>query len=260
MNLLFQKNSISELKQLANADRHSVLIEGSIGCGKSHLAKQYAKELNISDVIFVQPNVQDIREAMDRSIDFTNPILFCIENLDLGVLSASYTLLLFLEEPKTNVYIVVTCRNRYDIPDTIISRCTCVSIGQPVPSDINTYANSIDSSKYNALQGEPVWKGVNTLYDVDYVYKLNKAQIDYFKNLKSEFKLTDSVSNLLWKLGHYPDNSETDIRFVMNYLMNTMRNTRIRKYIIQCVSDLSSSRIAQHATLAKFLFNVKYGD
>ena len=260
MELKFQKNPIEELTQLAESDRHSILIEGPTGCGKSYLARQYAKMLNIQDILFVKPTVSDIREALDQSADLTNPVVFCIENLDLGVLAASYTLLLFLEEPTSNVYIVVTCRNRYQIPNTIISRSTCVTVGQPILSDVNDYAEKTDSIKFKTMKSFPVWKGVRSLFDVDYVYKMKPEHLDFYKTFKSEFKLNDSISNLSWKLGHYPDRTETDVRFVLNYMMSIYSNKRIQKYIIQCVRELSTSRIAQHAVIAKFLFNIKYGD
>lgn len=261
MTLKFQENPIAELTQLATSGRHSILIEGPVGCGKSYLARQYAKMLGISDIAFVQPNVQAIREALDKSIDLTNPVVFCIENLDTGVLAASYTLLLFLEEPTSNVYIIVTCRNRYNIPETIISRSTCVSIGQPIPSDVDDYAKQLDDTKYQTLKSTHAWKGVRSLLDVDYVYKMKPEHLDYYKKLKSEFKMNDSVSNLSWKLGHYPDRSETNIRFVLNYLMSAFAsNRRIQKYIIECVRELEFFRIAPHAVLAKFLLNCKYGD
>lgn len=260
MDLTFQKNSIDELRQLADADRHSVLIEGYIGCGKSYLARQYAKMLGIRDVMFVQPTVQNIRDVLSASYGITHPVLFCIENLDVGVLSASYALLTFLEEPSQNVYIVVTCRNRFQIPETIISRSTCVSVAQPTLSDIQSYAESKDHSKYISIKSSPVWNGVHALTDVDYVYKMKPEHVDYFRRLKSDFKMTDSISNLSWKLGHYPDNTETNLVFVLNYLIHVIKNKRIQKYAIQCIRELSTSRIATHAVLSKFLFDCKYGE
>lgn len=260
MNLTFQKNSIEELKQLAQHDRHSLLIEGSSGCGKSYLARKYARLLNIQDIAFIQPTVQSIRDALSASYDLTNPTVFCIENLDLGVVGASYTLLKFLEEPTSNVYIVVTCRNRFQVPDTIISRSACISIPQPILSDVNAYAKHTDEAKYNTLRSMNVWKGVRGLTDVDYVYKLKNEHIDYYRDLKSIFNMKDSIANLSWKLGHYQDNTETNITFVLNYLMSISKDPHTKKHIIQCVRELETSRIASHAVLAKFLFDCKYGD
>lgn len=259
MELKFQKNSIEELTQLANSDRHSILIEGPVGCGKSYLARIYAKLLGINDISFVQPNVQSIREALEMSHDLTYPVVFCIENLDLGVVSASYTLLKFLEEPTSNVYIVVTCRNRFQVPDTIISRSTCVSVPIPIMSDVNDYAEIVDVVKFNALKSLPAWKGVRALTDVDYIYKLKPEQLDYFRELKSLFNAKDSVSGLSWKLGHFSDNSETNLVFVLNYLMSTVKQIRVKRLIIECIRELSTARMAQHIVLAKFLMDFKYG-
>lgn len=260
MDLNFQKSAIEELTQLANSDRHSVLIEGVTGCGKSYLARLYAKLLNIKDISFVQPNVQSIREALEMSHDLTYPVVFCIENLDLGVVAASYTLLKFLEEPTSNVYIVVTCRNRFQVPDTIISRSTCVTVAIPTLQDVNDYAEIIDIAKYKSLKSLPAWKGVRALTDVDYIFRLKPEQLDYFRELKSLFNFKDTVSGLSWKLGHFPDNSETNLVFVLNYLMSTVKLIRIKRLIINCIQELSVSRMAQHIVLAKFLLDCKYGE
>jgi hypothetical protein len=257
--LNFQNNAIEELRQLAGADRHSVLLEGPIGCGKSHVSRKYGKFLHTNDIIFVKPTVQEIRDALDMSFNLSSKTVFCIENLDLGVPAASYALLKFLEEPTSNVYIVVTCRSRFGVPDTIVSRSTCISLSYPTESDINTYAELTDPKKFKSLQHTPIWVGVKGLTDVDYVYGLSNAQIEYFTELKSEFKMTDTVSSLSWKLSHYSDRSTTNLVFVLNYLMGTIKNKRITMHISHCIRDLTTSRISQHAVLAKFLFDVKYG-
>ena len=100
-----QKEPIQELKQLADSDRHSVLVEGPSGCGKSYLAKQYAAMLGISDFAVINPTVQDIRDSINGSYNLDSPIVLCIENLDCGVPAASYTILKFLEEPLSHVYL-----------------------------------------------------------------------------------------------------------------------------------------------------------
>ena len=260
MNLDFQKNAIDELHRLAEYDRHSILIEGVIGCGKSYLAKMYAQFLNINDIVFVRPNVQDIRDAIDATYNMSSKIVFCIENLDSGVISASYTLLKFLEEPSQNVYIIVTCRNRFLIPDTIISRSVCVTVPIPTESDVNKYAQELDPEKYNLLKSTQAWYGVRSIGDVEYIYKMKSEHIDYYRDLKSMFNMKDSILGLSWKLSHYPDKTETDIKFVLNCLYRVIKNQRVRKYIIQCLNDLSTSRIATHAVISKFLFDVKYGN
>ena len=93
-----QKSALEELTQFAENNVHTIIIEGPEGCGKTYLAKQYAKMLDVSDFISIEPKVSDIRQAVDSSIETKSPMVLCVENLDLGVASAAYTLLKFLEE------------------------------------------------------------------------------------------------------------------------------------------------------------------
>lgn len=260
MNLRFQSNAIQELELLAASDRHSVLLEGPAGCGKSYLVKQYAKMLHISDFSSVKPTVQSIREALEASYDLTSPVVFCIENLDTGVLAASYTLLKFLEEPVSNVYIVVTCRNRYKLPDTIVSRSTCVTLSAPIDSDVNEFAEIRDVLKYNQLSSHSIWSAVKSLHDVEYVFKLTSDQINYFDQISKILNFKDNVSTIIWSLGHYSDNSETNIAFVFNYIISTTKSKRIRNHAIACMRDIVTARIASHAVLAKFVLECKYGE
>lgn len=261
MILKFQSDAILELQSLAKADRHSILLEGNIGSGKSYIAKQYVKMLGVQDFASVQPTVQSIREALDASHDLTAPVVFCIENLDTGVPAASFTLLKFLEEPAVNAYIIVTCRNRFKLPDTIISRSTCITLSTPTSNDINDYAQVLDITKYNRLHDSPVWQAVRSLNDVSHIFQLTSDQLAYYTQVNSILTSKDNVSNIIWKLGHYADNSEIDLTFMLNYIIVTNRkSTRIQNYAIQCMRDLSSSRIASHAILAKFVMECKYGE
>lgn len=257
MDLQCQNNSIYELQQLADSDRHSVLIDGPIGSGKSYLANQYAKVLGISDVSFIVPTVSELRDTIESVTELSTKCVLCIENLDSGVVGASYTLLKFLEEPSAKVYIIVTCRNRYDIPETILSRSTCVSVSMPTESDIQTYASFRDAYKYDVVKLLPVWRGVKTFTDVDYVFSLTSDQRKYFDELKSILNPKESISSLAWKLSHFPDKSDINLNFLMNYFMAIIKNSQVRQHIIQCARDLSTSRISSNAVLSNFLFHYK---
>lgn len=258
MNFLCQQDAMSDLSTLSDNDRHSILICGAAGCGKTYLAHQYAKLLNIEDFQVIQPTVQVIKDTIDTCHNLDHPIVLCIENLDTGVPAASYTLLKFLEEPTHNVYIVVTCRNVNNLPDTILSRSVCVVSSPPVDADLVEYARSKNASRYAELKNYTIWKCVRTFNDVDTVLNLNQTQVEYFNSLSNVLSFNDSVSNLMWKLGHYQDNTETPIELVIRYLIETSDSDTIRKAGITCISELASARIASHAVIAKFLFECKY--
>ena len=258
MNFICQQAAISELDSLAKSNRHSVLIEGPEGSGKSYLAKQYATLLGVPDFQEVVPKVDAIKETIDNCMQISTPIVLCIENLDTGVPAASYALLKFLEEPLPNVYIVVTCRNIKHVPDTIISRSAVVVTSPPVDTDVCGYAMMKNADRFKEMQLTRIWKCVRTFRDAEIALNMTNAHIEYFNGLTELAKFRDSVSNLVWKIGHYPDNSETPVEFVIRYLMDLVNTAHVRQAGITCISELNQSRIAGHAVLAKFVFEAKY--
>lgn len=258
MEFICQKAAVAELESLASANRHSVLIEGPQGCGKSYLAKQYAKMLQVDDFQIVTPKVDVIKETVDACLQLNTPIVLCIENLDLGVPAASYALLKFLEEPSANVYIVVTCRNIQNVPDTIISRSAVVVTAPPVDIDVSAYSLNKDAETFKSIQLHPLWRCVRTFTDADTVLNMNSAQIEYFSQLNTMVGFRDSVSNIVWKLSHYNDNTDAPVELVIRYLMDLVGTPHIRQAGISCMRDISQGRIASHAALTKFAFELKY--
>lgn len=254
-----QHDAVSILQDYASSKSHSILIEGPEGCGKSYLATMYGKHmLGIEDMFVVQPNVQSIRSVIEDCYNFSTPIVIVVENLDLGVKSASYSLLKFLEEPAPHVYIIVTCRNIRNIPDTIISRSLTVSCAPPIDSDIELYASEYNFAKYHTLHKQLIWKCVHTFNDAKRVLDMTADQLNYFDSLNNITQFRDTISNMMWKLGHYEDNSETPIDLVIEYIMTLCNNRHIELAGIECLRDISEGRIAQHAVLGKFLFEAKY--
>lgn len=260
MNLTCQVHAFDELNNLASRQLHSILIEGPVGCGKSYLAKQYASMIGTDDFVTVDPNVQSIRDAIDAVYELDSSIVLCIENLDSGVPAASYTLLKFLEEPLSHVYIVVTCRNRYGVPDTILSRCAYVTMSAPTVRDIEDYSKITNFEGYARVNKLSIWKAVRTFSDADMVMQFTPDQIFYYESLKSLISFKDTISNMAWKLTHYEDNSETNLAFVVNCLMQICNSSSIHRHALECIKSLNESKLSVHAVVCKFLMECKYGE
>lgn len=258
LDLMCQHEALEQLNLLSSYHRQSILVEGCSGCGKSYLARHFAHLVGIQDFQIVEPKVQAIRSCIEECIQLNEPIVLCIENLDLGVAAAAYTLLKFLEEPYPKVYIVVTCRNIKYLPDTIISRSAVVTVAPPTDSDLMIYGASVDNQKYSAISKLPVWNCARTFTDVDKLYALDTAKLNFFQSLSELGSTRDSVSNIIWKLGHFEDNSETPVELVIRYIMNDINTPFVNKCGVECIRDLNTGRIAAHAVLAKFVFNIKY--
>lgn len=260
MEFVCQQNAIEELKSLASSDRHSVLIEGNQGCGKTHLATEYASMIGVDDIINVKPKVNDIRSAIDACFQQDNKILICIENLDMGVKEASYTLLKSLEEPISTVYIVITCRNSKRIPDTIISRSTSVTIAPPIDKDLDLYGQELNFENYHMVQNNLIWRCARTFSDVDTILSMNANQLQYFDSLGELSKFDKSISDIIWALGHYNDDSKTatPVELVIRYIMHIRRDRHSQTAGVECLRDLSRGVIAPHVVLSKYAFEMKY--
>ena len=258
MKFICQSSALSELHTLAESAAHSILLIGPEGSGKTYLSSLYSQMLGISDFQIVDPTVQSIRTAIDQCYQINNPVVLCIENLDRGVAAASYTLLKFLEEPKEHIYIVVTCRNQNRVPDTIVSRSIAVTTSSPVESDIDAFAQSKNSQRYEEVNKLTLWNCVRTFKDAETVLNMTTDQLQYFVDLESVSNFHDTVSNIVWKLGHYADNSEAPVELIIRYIMDICNSPTIRLAGMSCISDLSAGRIAAHAVLAKFVFQCKY--
>lgn len=258
MNFVCQKSPLRELDELRLSDRHSILIEGPSGCGKTYLAMQYANMLDIEDFQIISPKVDEIKSTIDLCLQLETKVVLCIENLDIGVPAASYALLKFLEEPSDNVYLVVTCRNIKHVPDTIVSRSAVVVTAPPVDIDLVTYSLSVDKDKFDEVKLSPLWKCVRTFTEAETVLGMTPEQLTYFSNLPSLCTFRDSVSTLVWNISHYPDNTECPVELVIRYIMNEVDTQHAKRVGISCLNDLALKRIASHAVLSKFIFELKY--
>lgn len=253
-----QKSQLIQLAEFSKSRCHSILIHGPKGSGKTYLAKQYADMLNVSDFQVIKCDVATIRESIDSCISLKSNVVLCLENLDTAVSAASYTILKFLEEPLPNVYIVVTCRNIEQVPDTILSRSVVVTCSSPTDSDIAHYAESENLSKYSTLKHTDIWKAVKSFSDAKLVLSMSSNQINYFCQIDSLMTFNDAASNIVWALGHYPDNTETPIQFVLQYIMTKTSSKTIKRGAMSCIQDLSLGRVSAHAALARFVFEAKY--
>lgn len=252
-----QLNALNNLQQVVDANRHTIVVSGCSGCGKSYLVREWAKLLHISDVAIVNPTVNELKSVIDTLLDNHAPAVMCIENLDEGVTQAAYPLLKFLEECPEYIYIAVTCTNIRSIPETILSRCILIDVAMPTPSDLEQYATSINFETFHLVENKQIWKCAKSFTDVKTILDLDSNKLSYFESLSNMTEFKGNVSNIAWNLQHYPDNSEAPVILVIRYLMHILPATQTHA-CLECLDDLQLSRLSKNAIISKLLFELKY--
>lgn len=257
MYLAFQKSLIDKLQVLADSDRHSILIEGLKGSGKTYCAKQFADRKGITTFHKVQPKVADIKAVLEQSMSLTEPHVLCIENLDTGSVNASQAILKYLEEPLSNVYIIVTCLNKSKLSSTIPSRSVCVKLDNPTEDDLYFYGKSLNSQKLEIIKKYEVYQTAKTLEDINYLLNLTLDKIQYYSNFCDNSIWNLTVDQIMWNLGHYEDGSKSSIPLALLTIFNTTDSRYVKLCCIQALQDLESSRYSETAVLGKFVIDIK---
>lgn len=254
-----QNKVLNDLPKIAHCGSHGLVLVGLSGCGKQYVAKQYAKLLGVSDFNTVQPTMNEIRAMVEDALTTEVDTVYCVKDMDTGVLSTFYPLLKLIEDCPSNINVVITCSNINHIPDTIISRCSVLTLPNPTNNDLASYGASKNNDLYKTLGSSSIWKCVKSFTDVDELFSLNSDQIKYFDTLIAEFnKPKVGVSNLAWKLQHFEDKSATPITLVIRYIMHiNPTNVNIRVYL-RCLDDLYFNRLSANAVLTKLVFDLKY--
>ena len=262
MILQCQESALSMLDLLARSNHHSILISGPSGCGKTYLAKQYADKLNISDFIPVKAAVSDIRTALDEIIGIDHPIALCIENLDTGMKAASYAVLKTLEDPTSNIYIIITARNIKMVPDTILSRSASVLVSPPRLEDLRSYGEYLDSVKFKILGNNKLWKYLRSFDDVNIFFNMTGEQQEYIENYPSILASKKPISTIQWSMSHYDDNTELPVDIALRYLLDVSKSRKdahVYTQCLECLNTRNEGKIAKHAALSKFILECKYG-
>jgi len=182
--------------------------------------------LNYPDLIIIESEKNFISKdiVLDSMSELSNKSLIgnkrflIIKNSELLNLYSSNTMLKFLEEPPSDVFIFLICENRYKIINTILSRCLIFNISD---NNTNISLNDNDISLINFFEERKLFSNYKSIIN-DYLVDKNSCKLflsklkvilinvlenknsDYFKNWDSSdlIKLVLIIENEVNKLDY----------------------------------------------------------
>jgi len=184
---------------------------------------------NYPDFRIIEPDGSSIKknQLIDLQIDFNNKSLFdnkriyVIKYADKLNISASNTILKFLEEPEKDIVAILVTENRFKILDTIQSRCQILSL----KSSSISLEEDFSSDLVNIFISP-------NLFFKKYNFYLN----NYFFDKENIRKIFLSIENLLLSFVEYKMNNNI-INF--NKFFNYLNSTDIH-FIIKIISIIES--------------------
>ena len=129
------KNSIQE-----NKISHAYLFSGSLGTGKTTLARIFAKEIGCTAADICEldaasnnsvDNIRDLIEASNAATFGSKYKVYILDEAHMLSKSASNALLKTLEEPPAHVIFILATTDKHKLLDTVVSRCQEINFLSP---------------------------------------------------------------------------------------------------------------------------------
>lgn len=140
--------------------KNNVKKVSDLNCDKCEICR-FVDEGNYPDVLVVEPDGKEIKKGqlLDLQKEYNNKSMldsnrvYIIKEADKLNLSAANSILKFLEEPEDNIVAILLTKNRYQIIDTILSRCQIIALKRKTPPNVD-FDKALTFIKYMLKNGE----------------------------------------------------------------------------------------------------------
>ena len=140
--------------------KNNVKKVSDLNCDKCEICR-FVDEGNYPDVLVVEPDGKEIKKGqlLDLQKEYNNKSMldsnrvYIIKEADKLNLSAANSILKFLEEPEDNIVAILLTKNRYQIIDTILSRCQIIALKRKTPPNAD-FDKALTFIKYMLKNGE----------------------------------------------------------------------------------------------------------
>lgn len=131
-----------------------------LNCDKCEICR-LVDEGNYPNILVVEPDGKEIKKGqlLDLQKEYNNKSMldsnrvYIIKEADKLNLAAANSILKFLEEPEDNIVAILLTKNRYQIIDTILSRCQIIALKRKTPSNAD-FDKALSFTKYMLKNGE----------------------------------------------------------------------------------------------------------
>lgn len=140
--------------------KNNVKKVSDLNCDKCEICR-LVDEGNYPDVLVVEPDGKEIKKGqlLDLQKEYNNKSMldsnrvYIIKEAEKLNLAAANSILKFLEEPEDNIVAILLTKNRYQIIDTILSRCQIIALKRKTPSNVD-FDKALTFIKYMLKNGE----------------------------------------------------------------------------------------------------------
>ncbi len=140
--------------------KNNVKKVSDLNCDKCEICR-LVDDGNYPDVLVVEPDGKEIKKGqlLDLQKEYNNKSMldsnriYIIKEADKLNLAAANSILKFLEEPEDNIVAILLTKNRYQIIDTILSRCQIIALKKKTPSNAD-FDKALSFIKYMLKNGE----------------------------------------------------------------------------------------------------------
>lgn len=260
INLSFQ-NKINDYFNSISLDRlpHSMIFEGNEGCGKHSLCHALAEEFKLN-LIEITDN---LNHEYLSNLMLSSQLYLCIIDSSSIDNKDENTILKFIEEPATNIFVCILVENCNRLLDTIINRCITFKFNPYAVSQLKSFADESFNEEWFCILDTPgLIKKYNSADGFENTYNYAQLIVDKIKNSN-----ISNILNIPNKLSE-EDNRKIDTKLLLRCITYICKNKLINcfnqyYYCFYVISDkylslFNNKNLNKNQLIDNYLMELKY--
>ena len=136
--MIGQKNNLEIIKKwrLNRAFPRFIIIVGDSNSGRYTLAKEIVKTLNAREYL-ADNSIESVRQVIKTSYAVPTSTVYIFRDCDDMSIAAKNSVLKIVEEPPNNARFIMTIKDRCNMPDTVLSRATVLTMSPYTLDELN---------------------------------------------------------------------------------------------------------------------------